>query len=89
MLSWVKFENYPRNWSCPSEIYTALYTKNRNIAKRLPSGNKMADKKAKTSTCEDYSFTSSTNKEGIKFMEPVVSVGEKRMHHFTPQTKQN
>jgi hypothetical protein len=28
-------------------------------------------------------------KEGIKFMEPIVTVGEKRMHHFTPQTKQN
>jgi hypothetical protein len=28
-------------------------------------------------------------KEGIKFMEPTVTDGEKRMHHFTPQTKQN
>jgi hypothetical protein len=28
-------------------------------------------------------------KEGIKFMEPIVTVGEKRMHNFTPQAKQN
>jgi hypothetical protein len=34
----------------------------------------MAEKRAKTSTFKDYSFT----KEGIKFMEPIVTVGEKR-----------
>jgi pterin-4a-carbinolamine dehydratase len=44
----------------------------------------MADKTAKTSTFKDYSCT----KEGIKFMELIVTVGEKMMHHFTPQTKQ-
>jgi hypothetical protein len=28
-------------------------------------------------------------KEGIKFMQPTVIVGEKRMYHFIPKTKQN
>jgi len=39
MLSWDKFEIYPLNWSCLSEMYTALFTTNRNTAKRLPAGN--------------------------------------------------
>jgi len=39
MLSWDKFEIYPLNWSCLSEMYTALSAKNWNTAKRLPAGN--------------------------------------------------
>lgn len=27
-------------------------------------------------------------KKGIEFMEPIVTVDEKRMHYFTPQAKQ-
>jgi len=47
MLSWDKFEIYPLNWSCPSEMYTALSTKNRNTAKRLPAGNQDGWQKSK------------------------------------------
>lgn len=81
ILSWDKIEIYPMNCSCPSEVYTALSTKTWNT--------KMSDKREKKNRRLKISPTHlQLFKEGIKFMEPIVTVGEKRMHHFTPKTKQ-
>jgi predicted alternative tryptophan synthase beta-subunit len=49
----------------------------------------MADKREKKNRRLKITPHLQLFKEGIKFMEPVVTVGGKRMHHFTPQTKQN
>jgi len=83
MLSWDKFDIYPLNWSYQKCIQRC--PRRTGIPQSVcPLETKMGDKRAKTSTFKYYSFT----KEGIKFMEPIVTVGEKMMHHFTPQTKQ-
>jgi len=48
MLSWDKFEIYPRTGAVRQKYtYTALFTKNRNIAKRLPAGNQDGCQKSK------------------------------------------
>jgi hypothetical protein len=60
MLSWDKFEIYPRT-EAVRQKYIQHCPRRTEISQSVcPLETKMVDKRAKTSTFKDYSFTSAT-----------------------------